>query len=364
MGVLMGKNAEPKSATGNMVVERFQSLEGARSLLAWWVVFSHLLLRSGVPRDELIWPLDVVRAGGYAVDVFMMLSGFVITHLLSVSKERYSVFLIRRFLRLWPALTASIAFGFGISWLFSIRVFRFDQEHFWTYLLSHLTLLHGVIPNEIAANAASAFIGPAWSISLEWQFYLVAPLVIAALRHKPQWILAILATFAIFVNFKNAVTFGDNTWIFSHGAFLPINFHFFVFGIGTYLFLKKFQDRLTTSFVLVLAAALLVMKMNYPLAVWVLIMGSLRSDQLGRFFSWRPFIFLGKISYSTYLVHIVIIRALEIGIGLEKYGRGWDLFWFLSATAIPATLAMSLIMFYCIERPAVKLGSALKKRFS
>ena len=40
----------------------------------------------------------------------------------------------------------------------------------------HLTLLHGVVPEKLLPSSATAFLGPAWSLSLEWQFYLIAPL--------------------------------------------------------------------------------------------------------------------------------------------------------------------------------------------
>lgn len=40
----------------------------------------------------------------------------------------------------------------------------------------HLLMLHGVVPEVLVARAPGAFLAPAWSVSLEWQFYLVAPL--------------------------------------------------------------------------------------------------------------------------------------------------------------------------------------------
>jgi peptidoglycan/LPS O-acetylase OafA/YrhL len=40
-------------------------------------------------------------------------------------------------------------------------------------------MLHGAVPDVLVRNAPSAFLIPAWSVSLEWQFYLVAPLVYA-----------------------------------------------------------------------------------------------------------------------------------------------------------------------------------------
>ena len=65
-------------------------------------------------------------------------------------------------------------------------------ESYWTsiasniaaYLLPCLLLLQGVIPDQLFSHAGDAFLAPAWSLTLEWQFYLIAPLIIAGFLLK------------------------------------------------------------------------------------------------------------------------------------------------------------------------------------
>lgn len=50
-------------------------------------------------------------------------------------------------------------------------------------ILAHIPLIHGLIPPSALPDAAAAFLGRAWSISTEWQFYLIAPQAVAALLY-------------------------------------------------------------------------------------------------------------------------------------------------------------------------------------
>ncbi|MDG1825107.1 MAG: acyltransferase family protein [Henriciella sp.] len=106
-------------------MQRFTILEGWRALLAWWVVLSHTLALSGFSRGDIVqnvknsevtgfdiggWFMHLwyeiillARSGKIPVYVFVMMSGFVIVHLLLMKKEPYNIYIMRRFLRLWPA---------------------------------------------------------------------------------------------------------------------------------------------------------------------------------------------------------------------------------------------------------------------
>ncbi len=83
-------------------MQRIRAFESLRGLLALWVVAYHAALTAGMHAESWRFPLNLLGKGEYAVDIFIILSGFVIFALLDNSRETYGVFLIRRAFRLYP----------------------------------------------------------------------------------------------------------------------------------------------------------------------------------------------------------------------------------------------------------------------
>lgn len=83
------------------LVNTFVSIEGCRFWLAWWVVANHAIDLVGggwlSPSAE-----SFLTNGAAAVNLFVIVSGFVVTHLLLSKEEHYSIYLMRRFLRIAP----------------------------------------------------------------------------------------------------------------------------------------------------------------------------------------------------------------------------------------------------------------------
>lgn len=95
--------------------DRLALLEGLRGFLALYVVLDHSLEYSGV--DEIAHPLGFLRGGRYAVNEFVILSGFVIFYLLDKRTEGYRAFITRRFFRLYPIAILMFAVAVPISLL-------------------------------------------------------------------------------------------------------------------------------------------------------------------------------------------------------------------------------------------------------
>jgi len=127
------------------------------------------------------------------VYVFMILSGFVIFSLLHRQQESYGVFVLRRFFRLAPLflvvlLVSSQLVSFELRTLDhlfwrnphiydAIKIHRETLADFWPHFWSHFLLLHGLVPETLLPDGNFTFLSQGWSISLEWQFYLLAPLL-------------------------------------------------------------------------------------------------------------------------------------------------------------------------------------------
>jgi peptidoglycan/LPS O-acetylase OafA/YrhL len=177
-------------------------LDGLRGILAVWVVVVHLL--NAVEVDP--------RAFGYfspmfgermRVQIFCILSGFVICILLSRKRQSYRDFVMGRMRRIYPAYIVAFFLAVAISAVALVAVyeapFQVDSnpkqfrgfsvvlENPLPHIFAHVTMLHGVIPNAWLPNVAHAFLPPAWNLSTEMQFYMIAPLLFLGLFTGPIW---------------------------------------------------------------------------------------------------------------------------------------------------------------------------------
>ena len=136
----------------------------------------------GLPQFDALWMAAVQRSGAYGVDLFFVLSAYLITELLqreftSTGKVDVRSFYIRRVLRIWPLYF----FFLGLCMLLS-RYGVVGQHLKTTYVLAFVFLAGNWIcafrgyPNSAAA--------PLWSVSLEEQFYLTWPVLMLLVHVK------------------------------------------------------------------------------------------------------------------------------------------------------------------------------------
>ena len=174
------------------------SLDGLRALAAWLIVLYH----AKAP----------MMSGGYmAVDVFLVLSGFLITRLLMAENKstgtiNYKAFTLRRLRRLMPALLLML-----LAYLITAPFF-FDyapwtshaRDAFWTslYLINYVTVFGDKV----------VLLGHVWTLAVEMQFYLVWPLLFLLIRKAPVRV-CLLVVFALFL----AVT-GWRAWLATYSG--------------------------------------------------------------------------------------------------------------------------------------------------
>jgi peptidoglycan/LPS O-acetylase OafA/YrhL len=161
-------------------MRRIDEFEGLRGLLAWWVVMTHILGYSGIP--ALHWPgFKYLWNGETPVSVFIILSGFVIFYLSFSREETYGSFITRRFFRIYPVFLLCLALALlldhprqmafaGLPWSGDQQVQQYlndvrrVDDQIGAHIISHLTLLFGIIPDSILYRSNLAILPPAWSI--------------------------------------------------------------------------------------------------------------------------------------------------------------------------------------------------------
>jgi peptidoglycan/LPS O-acetylase OafA/YrhL len=370
-------------------LKRLVPIEGLRAYLAFWVLVDHVLCFSGYDGAATSnKALLLLYSGRLAVDIFMIVSGFVIFALLDRRQENYAQFICRRFFRLYPVFLllflASIPLSLVEMWdvqhggqvqtAGDAQYIADSLNQAWTHwrgdVLLHLTMLHGVLPDSLwGRHTSEAFIGPGWSISLEWQFYLVAPLIYwlaTQCAERGRVILSLAAILLLVIG--HYVSWG---W-----GFLPVHTGFFIVGIVSYFLYKEreqWHKSVAGTFPILVCVALFLCTMPeasktiIPLACWMGFSGlliepadSLSSRVFTPWFTNPVAQFLGKISFDIYLAHEPILTLSQAALltWLPHLGRAAH-FWALFALTATVTVAVSTLLHYTIELPGMRLGRAL-----
>lgn len=371
-------------------MKKFSAIEGLRGWLAWIVVLSHLALTSNIWAKGL-GPI-VVRLGNIAVLVFVIISGFVITHLVTERPESYGRYLLRRFMRVFPLFAITSVIGFYTSDIYAITlshvpwasdpkflkdleffkgIAHSDHEFFWLHMFAHFSMLHGTISNALLPFSEFAFNPPAWSLSLEWQFYLVAPIVIMLARQLRIVVWVALAISAI----ELAYQFGL-LGSFGLPSFLPGAAGYFALGIASRLAYPHMVGSIRHPSI-IFALFLLLIPLGIdaiPILAWTLVMTGLvlkYSDGDAGLFTQvyhhmlesRAVTYFGSRSYSVYLCHFPIVAICHAQ-WLSMFPKALKVatFFGVSAMVIPLTLIAAELLYRGIEKPGIALGSRLARR--
>jgi peptidoglycan/LPS O-acetylase OafA/YrhL len=370
------------------VKDTFRGIEGLRAWLAWTVVASHIFQGLAVWRFVRAGP--VIAAGNEAVFAFIIISGFVITHLILSRAEPYPAYIGRRFLRLYPVYLVCLAVGMvtTIGYKDAIMAqpwgaltppiaefgaqFTSQASHPLAHLIAHLTMLHGLIPDQMLDNANVVFLGPAWSLSLEWQFYLVAPFIVAAAaRPRGALVLTLLFLPAYALYWTGWLGTYGAPW--GHPSVLFGAAPLFAIGIATRIAvpdLPAIRRYPLVPVLWMLVCLVLVYRDALFLGVWLAIMPYMlmlppadRVSQvidrvLHALLDSRIATWLGQRSYTTYLIHFPLVQAIVWACARTGLGY-WQSVAVLAVGTILLTLIASALIHRWIERPGIALGKTL-----
>lgn len=170
---------------------RIPGLDGMRALAVLLVLRGHLQGALGSVPLPQAWAF--VPGGDFGVQVFFVISGFLITHLLVGEEERagkiaWKAFIWRRTLRIWPALYFYIA---------CISIFAFATGAF---ALKPLNILAaGTFTLNVTPFNEAWQLGHMWSLAVEEQFYLLWPLALIVFGWRRAAMLAAAGVSLIFL---------------------------------------------------------------------------------------------------------------------------------------------------------------------
>ncbi len=385
--MLMSQQSQP---------QKIGEIEGLRGILAWWVVLGHILAVSGYTTPVFQSLAELIIAQHYAVDVFVIISGFVIFLLIHQKRETFRVYIGRRFLRLYPVyilcfflavLLHPLNGSFFLflqekGWHDYLQYYEAADGHFWTHISVHLTMLHSMIPESALPFSPGAFLPPAWSISLEWQLYIVAPALYFFLKRYKSGFWAVTLAVAL------AYQFSYHLGSFFMDSFMPFKAHFFWIGGASYFIYDecvKRKDALSNVFTFLPLVALAILLFAgfiqdashagrlTPLVIWTIVFSSILSVKVNsrslfakcvsRLLTLPQIRWLGLISYNTYLIHwpLIIIFGSIFPRLFEVHRQEYLMIWLLAAV-VPSTLICSILLHRYIEKPGIAYGRKLAKK--
>lgn len=184
--------ADKPAVTASAPPRRLEYIDGLRAAAALWVLFHHTI-ETSEPRIVMGLPIagPIISSlffGQFPVMVFLMLSGFCLFYpcVKRNSAEpklnlSYGTYILRRFTRIAPPYFAAIAFCVAMYFIPALQVGRWKTVGTADagVIGSHLLFVHNLIPSH-----AAMIDYPMWSIGLEWQLYLLFPLLIWAFRRS------------------------------------------------------------------------------------------------------------------------------------------------------------------------------------
>jgi peptidoglycan/LPS O-acetylase OafA/YrhL len=340
----------------HLPVERIHELDGLRGMLALFVVVYHLLgPLTGLTPVLAIW-MPVLLQGWYAVDVFFLMSGFVMMYVYGKQFHgpynwgAFRAFMWARGARLYPvhlfALFATLLLLLPMFLKGAAEFFTISGRYSLGAFVSSLLMLQSPWLDYRSWNY------PAWSISAEWHAYLIFPLLVPLL-HKLNWrpALAVVAAGVVIPLLVYLQGVGPDRYP-SNG--LPVLLRvlpLFIAGMAMYRIWPQVRRVGDGWALLAVIGTLLCLWFEQcgPLAVLLvplLVLATLRQRWLRGCFSSAPLLWLGKVSYSLYMTHALVEGATSFALRLlaRHQGAGWAPSATLSAAVLLLDIGAALLL--------------------
>jgi len=308
---------------------------------------------------------EYLGGGFIGVDVFFVISGFLITSLIlrEQKEQRFSLkhFYAKRIRRIFPALSLVLGFGLVAGWI-CLNFMEYKQ------LTKHTGSSAIFITNFMLLREAGYFDNAAdtkpmlhlWSLAIEEQFYLAWPLVLMFFKRLPRWLLPVLVVlllssfaYSLSLVFKGTLDLDfysplSRCWELFLGASLA-------FGMSRQLAVST-PSRNMAGYVglilVVMSACFLDKSMPFPgywalpptLGAALILFAGMQSNLNRVLLASRPLVSIGLISYPLYLWHWPLLSFARI---LESQTPGLGLRLFL----VLSSFVFAWLTYQFVEKP-------------
>lgn len=330
-----------------------------RGVAAWWVVFYHF-------RENIEYYINaslyrIVERGHLAVDLFFVLSGCVIylnywQLLSSPNSKSISNFLVARLARVYPLhLFMSIIYLFNVIAIlfFSSAKYLGERYDFGYYILSLFLIQNWGFTNFLAWNV------PSWSISAEFLVYLLFPILCLGMTKIRTVAQSLILYGACVIILGTIFTSSEGNSLGIDIPRLGAARCLFEFTMGVCIawsYLHKGPPTIWEAWGFCLISVLTVyfgFSLNFeeywviPVAFGCLIRGMMFDLSSGTIRILRPVIYVGEISYSTYLVHYFVRDWVKFIIDQRTVTNATIFLIYISFVLI-----LSIVLFHWVEAPS------------
>lgn len=352
------------------------ALDGVRAVAVLLVVWSHFPYVSDSAISMSIWKVgQALRVGYFGVDLFFVLSGFLITRILLSELERtgaicYRNFFVKRILRIFPIYYLCVAvFAVCFVWnrdlLLSLLSYTFNWYK--PFHVEPIALEH------------------TWSLSVEEQFYLLWPPLLAILPGRLRDITTAVVVPAVSIAIALAISASFESSLAANIIYMSTATRMISLSLGAYLALVESAGGSSETWrsVSVLVAGTVVLLFdNVARGVHLIAPGGfywsfalfgyamvscgtvatlIFSDGKAVAFVkdvliLKPIRYIGRISYGLYLYHLLILFLLNIA-PYQTEGVGTSL-WRLTVAAV-LTFVVAHLSYRYIELPLLGLKGSL-----
>jgi peptidoglycan/LPS O-acetylase OafA/YrhL len=343
-------------ASGAGIIEAlpayYPSLDGIRAFSVFFVIFEHVTLNQSALRHFHGW---------LGVDIFFVLSGFLITSLL-FREERLTGsvdmvgFYVRRAFRILPLYWVILA-------VYVVMLQPAKQAYKWQQMkhaLPYFLTFNNDIPLILMPEKVGTIFGLSWTLGIEEKFYFFWPLICFVLlrafgkRLFAGWMVYVFTLLMAIFSFKMSRAYSGLVV----GAILAM-----LFSSNAIVYVKKIAQSLPpVTVVLLLVGGFILVDINerfvyvFSWIITIVISSLLFNRSWLTLFLERPlFVWLGKRSYAMYLVQGFGIEFVELLLKPKNV-------FYEIAIALSAFFLTSLgasILHRIVEEPARKLGKKI-----